>query len=174
MSRFKNWSRGGYIVVGIIATLILVPTGIAAASVAYNGIEGTNGTTATVNDAHVTSAGQLTVTEAAPKSYKIYGGGVSPGAECVAVSPVLPTGFAFDAQNISVAILDSSAQTTSGSTNEFGGDVRLEAATPKESPCGIEKSFGYFFGTAVAPGGNTGNVELPQSPGVVVPNGYQI
>ena len=55
MSRLKNMSRGGYIVVGIIMALILVPTGIAAGAVAYNGIEGTNGTTTTVNDAHVTS-----------------------------------------------------------------------------------------------------------------------
>lgn len=62
-------SRGGYIVVGIIAALILVPTSVAAAAIAYTGIEGTNGATTTVNDAHVTSAGQLLTTEANPSTF---------------------------------------------------------------------------------------------------------
>jgi hypothetical protein len=69
MSRLKNMSRAGYIVVGIVAALILVPTGIAAATVAYTGIEGTNGSTTTVNHADVTSAGQLLTTEASPSSF---------------------------------------------------------------------------------------------------------
>jgi hypothetical protein len=69
MSKLKNLSRGGYIVIGIIAALILVPTGIAAATVAYTGIGGTNGATATVNHADVTSAGQLLTTEANPSTF---------------------------------------------------------------------------------------------------------
>ena len=175
MSRLKNLSRGGYIVIGIIATLILVPTGIAAAATVYNGIAGTNGTTATVNDAHVTSAGQLTTTEAAPTNYRSFVGDVlAPGDNCVAISPALPSGFAFDVQNVSVAILASTAQTTSGSANQFGSDVTIEAATPSRSPCLSTKNFGALIGIAVAPDGNTGNVDLPQPPGFVVPNGYQI
>ena len=81
MSRFKNMSRGGYIVVGIVAALILVPTGIAAATVAYTGIEGNNGATGTVNHADVTSAGQLLTTEANPNTFvqtadvDVYNGG---------------------------------------------------------------------------------------------------
>jgi hypothetical protein len=69
MPKLKNLSRGGYIVIGIIVTLIMVPTGIAAAAVAYNGIEGTNGATATANHADVTSAGQLLTTEANPSNF---------------------------------------------------------------------------------------------------------
>jgi hypothetical protein len=80
MSKLKNMSRGGYIVVGSVTALILVPTGIAAAAVAYNGIEGTNGTTTTINDAHVTSAGQLLTTEAAPSTFREYSAYVAPMA----------------------------------------------------------------------------------------------
>jgi hypothetical protein len=58
-------SRGGYIVVGIIMALILVPSGIAAA-LTFNGLEGTNGVTTTLYGAHITSAGQLLTTVASP------------------------------------------------------------------------------------------------------------
>src|ERR1700726_1034202 len=68
MKRVKNLSRAGWMVVGIVVTLILVPTGVALA-LTYNGIEGTNGITATLNPAYVTSAGQLEATEAAPAKY---------------------------------------------------------------------------------------------------------
>jgi len=43
VSTLKNLSRGGYIVVGIVAALVLVPTGIAAAATVYNGIVGVSG-----------------------------------------------------------------------------------------------------------------------------------
>jgi hypothetical protein len=175
MPKLKNMSRGGYIVVGIVAALILVPTGIAVAAVAYTGVEGTNGTTSTVNHAEVTSAGQLTVTETAPKNYKSYLAEVeSAGTECVPVSPVLPTGFALDLKDLSVAFLGADAQTTSGSTNEVGGNIRFYVAIPSESPCVVSKSHPGFIGDAIAPGGNTGNVDLPESPGFVVPKGYQV
>jgi len=65
----KSTSRGGYIVVGIVATLMLIPTGIAAAAVAYTGIEGTNGATTTVNPAEVTVASQQLTTEANPSTF---------------------------------------------------------------------------------------------------------
>jgi hypothetical protein len=70
MSKLKNMSRAGYIVVGIVAALILVPTGIAAATAAYTGIEGTNVTNKTTeNYVQVTSAGQLLTTEADPSTF---------------------------------------------------------------------------------------------------------
>ncbi len=63
MSGLKNMSRGGYIVVGIVMALILVPSGVAAA-LAYTGIEGSSGHVANVSD-----AGQLLTTEANPSSF---------------------------------------------------------------------------------------------------------
>jgi hypothetical protein len=43
MSKLKNLSRGGWIIVGVIVALVLVPS-VAVAAVSYTGIEGTSGT----------------------------------------------------------------------------------------------------------------------------------
>ena len=60
MSTFKSMSRSGYIVIGIVIALLVVPTASAATSI-YNGILGTSG-----HEANVTGAGQLLTTEASP------------------------------------------------------------------------------------------------------------
>lgn len=60
MSNFKSMSRAGYIVIGIVIALLLIPTASAATSI-YNGIVGTSG-----HEANVTGAGQLLTTEASP------------------------------------------------------------------------------------------------------------
>lgn len=60
MSRFKNMSRAGYIVIGFTIALSVVPTAAAATSI-YDGIVGTSG-----HEANVTGAGQLLTTEASP------------------------------------------------------------------------------------------------------------
>jgi hypothetical protein len=62
MHRVKNMSRGGWIVIGIVVALLLVPSGVAAAkALAFTGVEGTSG-----NKADVTGAAQLQVADAAP------------------------------------------------------------------------------------------------------------
>jgi hypothetical protein len=65
----KSLSRAGWVMVGLAAAMLLVPTAAVAATLAYNGIEGTNGTSTTQNKALVTSAGQLLTNEANPSSY---------------------------------------------------------------------------------------------------------
>jgi hypothetical protein len=55
MHRIKDMSRGGWIVIGVVIALLLVPSGFAAAAaLKYAGIEGTSG-----NKADVVPGGQL-------------------------------------------------------------------------------------------------------------------
>ena len=61
MRRIQDMSRGGWIVIGVVIALLLVPSGMAAARTAYDGIIGTSG-----NKADVTAGGQLLTTEASP------------------------------------------------------------------------------------------------------------
>jgi hypothetical protein len=68
MSKIKSMSRGGWIVVGFIVALLVVPSVAVAATLRFTGIEGTNGTTSTVNKAHVTSAGEVATAPADPDS----------------------------------------------------------------------------------------------------------
>jgi hypothetical protein len=64
VSKLKNLSRAGWVIVGLVIALLLVPTVAVASALTYNGIEGTNGVTTTQNKASVTNGGQLLTTEA--------------------------------------------------------------------------------------------------------------
>jgi hypothetical protein len=62
MSKIKNMSRGGWIVIGILIAMMLVPSGVAVAkALKYTGIEGTS-----TNKADVTGDSQLLTTETDP------------------------------------------------------------------------------------------------------------
>jgi hypothetical protein len=64
MRRIKDMSRGGWIVIGIVVALLIVPSGVAAAkALGFTGIEGTSG-----NKVDVTAAAQLQVADAAPSN----------------------------------------------------------------------------------------------------------
>jgi len=67
MSRIKNMSRAGWVISGVVITLILVPSVAVAAGLTYNGIEGTSG-----NKANVSTAGQLLTTENLPTKSFVY------------------------------------------------------------------------------------------------------
>jgi hypothetical protein len=74
MSRIKNLSRGGWIVVGMVVTLILVPT--AAYAFTYTGIIGSSG-----NKADVVPGGQLLTAGNLPSdSFTSLNGGSLPNA----------------------------------------------------------------------------------------------
>jgi hypothetical protein len=68
MHRPKNMSRGGWIVIGIVVGLLIVPSGVVAAKAAlkFTGIEGTSG-----NKADVTSAAQVETADADPSNLYI-------------------------------------------------------------------------------------------------------
>ena len=169
MSRLKNMSRAGYIIMGFIVALIVVPTGIAAAAVAYNGIEGTNGTTTTVNDAHVTSAGQLLTTEAAPSSFREYSAYVAPMAPtmlpiCETVATV-PTGDAFVVQEVITDFYAASGTTSSDGFTISDSGFGLFADNPAHTCTG-----GSEFISGELADGNVGSQSYPITPGYVVPS----
>ena len=156
MSRLKNMSRGGYIVVGIVAALILIPTGIAEATIAYTGIEGTNGATATVNPADVTAAGQQLTTEANPSTfYQTSDTFLDFGTLSPIATPITNHALIVTAINVDV----------SGDSSPGGGsDVLMEV---RASTCAgaIVK-----YTHAIHPGG-IGVIEIDLAPGLVVPKG---
>ena len=62
-------SRGGWIEVGILIAMMLMPSGVAVAkALKFTGIEGANGITTTENKAGVITAGQLQVAETDPNA----------------------------------------------------------------------------------------------------------
>jgi hypothetical protein len=72
MSRIKNMSRGGYILVGFLVAMLLVPSGVAVAkALKFTGVQGTSG-----QRADVTGASQLLATEASPANYYANGNGL--------------------------------------------------------------------------------------------------
>jgi hypothetical protein len=74
MSRIRNLSRGGWIVVGIVVALLLAPT--AAYAFTYTGIIGSDGV-----KANVTGGGQLLTVENLPNdSFTSLNGDALPNA----------------------------------------------------------------------------------------------
>ncbi len=124
----KNMSPGGWIVVGILIAMMLVPSGVAVAkALRYTGIEGTS-----LNKADVTPAGQLLTTEASPKKYEDYEGVVASalgGTDCETVGSAIPAGESFVAQQVEMDInqADTSvaeSPTSNSSTSGFAVSCR--------------------------------------------------
>ena len=172
MSRLKNMSRGGYIVVGIVMALILVPSGVAAA-LAYNGIEGSSG-----HEANVSDYGQLLTTPALPSAYRDYhafqvdsaGGASGEYLECVTAATI-PTGDAFVAQQVEVdvsAVDSPSSYSGPPAGNASNSDFAVLADSPSDG-CG----FGSYITSGEAPN-TTGNAPIPLVPGYVIPSGYHL
>jgi len=171
MSKIKNMSRGGYIVVGIIMALILVPSGVAAA-LAYNGIEGSSG-----HEANVSDYGQLLTTPALPSAYRDYqvfvnsADGANGGTSCVKLATI-PKGDAFVAQQVEVDFFGvDSPSSYSGppAGNSSTSGFNLNADSPSVG-CGD----GPTITTGDAPDTTIGNVPIPLVPGYVIPSGYKI
>jgi hypothetical protein len=178
VSKIKSLSRAAWVVVGLVAAVLLVPTVAVAATVAYNGIEGTNGTTTTQNKALVTSAGQLLTTPVQPSKYEDYSvtidttGGQNGGEECLGAVRI-PSGDSFIAEQVHVSVLQTNA---SSSTNSGGytinstGDVfELVADNPSQTDCQ-----GDIATLGTPPGGLVGNIDISLTPGYVFPSGYGV
>lgn len=166
MSKLKNMSRGGYIVVGIVMALVLVPSGVAAA-LAYSGIEGSSG-----HEANVSQAGQLLTTEALPanlRNYWIYVAPTEGNLTCAKVATV-PTGKAFVVQKVQVDVAAASPTTTVNGYTTSTSFVTLKA-DKVTAGCG---HLGPTITSADAPAGGVGNVSIPITPGYVVPSGYEL
>ena len=160
-------SRGGYIVVGIVAALILVPSGVAAATIAYNGIKGSSG-----HEANVSDAGQLLTTEALPanlRNYWVYVAPTEGNLACVKVATI-PAGKAFVVQKVQVDVAAASPTTTVDGYTTSTSFVGLKA-NKVSAGC---SQLGPEITTADAPAGGVGNVSIPITPGYVVPSGYEV
>ena len=64
MSRFKEMSRGGWMLIGIVIAVLLYPSVASAATTVYDGIIGTSG-----HKADVSPTGQVLTAPAAPSSF---------------------------------------------------------------------------------------------------------
>jgi hypothetical protein len=63
----KNISRAGWVIVGLVAALLLIPTMAVAATSAYNGIEGSKGNKANVTSGTAHPIRNIAVPTAAPE-----------------------------------------------------------------------------------------------------------
>ena len=65
MSKLKNMPGAAWLVIGVCVTALALPSAAyAAGALKFTGIEGTNGTTASLNRVGVSSAGQVLTSEA--------------------------------------------------------------------------------------------------------------
>ena len=110
MSKFKNIPGLVWLVIGVLVTLLVIPTtAYAAGALKFVGIEGTS-----TNKADVSPAGQLLTTEANPTMFRTYIDDTTgvPSFGCSAVTTTLPTGDALDLRDVSVSTTAANVQTT--------------------------------------------------------------
>ncbi|MGD0395029.1 MAG: hypothetical protein ABSC41_20600 [Acidimicrobiales bacterium] len=159
MSRIKNMSRGGWIVVGVLIAMMLVPTGIAtAAALKYTGIEGTSD-----NKADVTPAGQLLTTEAQPSN--LLGGSSSDFGEFVGSSQAASSQVFTPPSNEAVVMDSLSLDVLSWSAS--GSPAAQYTLFVGNGACSEGVADWYI---KVSPTG-LGPTEIPLTPGVAVPAG---
>jgi hypothetical protein len=152
VSRIKQMSRGGWILIGVIIAVLLYPSVANAASTVYDGIIGTSG-----HKADVSPTSQLLTAEAAPSSLYHFQGDAE--ADTVLATP--PSGHALIVTSISV---DFSSEAAPDFVELYVGS----------SSCGSSYKFvGYIDGATVWNGTSlvlSGGVEqVPVAPGISVP-----
>ena len=156
MSRIKSLSRGDWVVVGIVIVLILVPSGVAIATVA-----------------HQTSVTDAPLPAAMLKNYTEYGIEVfpnPPGGQCKSAARI-PPGKAFVAQQVDVAVFATQAPIAQNGYNlDSSGEFQLSASKRSANLCSGKTT----MASGEAPDGTVGNVAIPLVPGYVVPSGYSI
>jgi xanthosine utilization system XapX-like protein len=173
MSRIKNMPRIAWLVIGVLVTLLVIPSTAYAAVLSFTGIQGISKSKADVTPAH-----QLLTTEALPDSYFTAGvaGPNTYGATpvgCTAVTQALPAGDDAIIQHFDVGFFETAPQAVPSGQNYYGSIVQFELAPTSANFCSTLSDETYIA-DALAPGGNTGNVDLPMQPGFVVPNGDQV
>jgi hypothetical protein len=154
MHRIKNMSRGGWIVVGIVVAMMLVPSGVAvAAALKYTGIEGTSG-----NKADVTPAGELQVAAASPSAFfqNAFVGVSSSAIENVGAPP------ASLALVVTTIHIDTFVDPSPGS----GQNILFLISTG--TSCSGSEVGSYI--EYLNPGG-IGETDIPMAPGLGIPEG---
>jgi hypothetical protein len=157
MHRIKDMSRGGWIVIGIVVALLLVPSGVAAAkALGFTGLEGTSG-----NKADVTAAAQLQVADAGPSNLfesSLTGvSGAPSGPAAVEVAGGLNNGLIVNEITLSVT------SDPNPGTNDY---VQVYTATPTCVP-----DLGYDNIVTPATAGMT-SISIPS--GLAIPAGDEL
>jgi hypothetical protein len=165
MSKFNSIPRAGWVIIGLVLALLLVPTMAVAATVTYNGIKGTNGTTTTQNKADVSSDGQLLTTEASPTNYFTHVATwqyEQPGSEIATtttegliVQEIHLAWYNASAEDAVQLFIDAAADPDGACSSENNPDVKELADAAYLSPA-------------------NGFMALPYEPGLAVPNGYDL
>lgn len=93
------------------------------------------------------------------------------------VTNALPVADALDLQDISVSITDTDPQPAPdgpGTASSDGSDIFLYAApTSANISAGLSSDY-VVVGEVIPQGSNTGTTDVPECPGYVIPNGYQL
>jgi len=152
MSRIKEISRAGWMLIGVVGALLLFPSVASAASTIYNGIIGISG-----QKADVSPTSQLLTAEAAPSAY--YHNFATPGAATVVATP--PSGRALVVSGLSVDFFSTNPQ---GSVHVYVGN----------SSCASDLlTVAFVNGPAIWNGSSYvlsgGTQTVPVSPGVAIP-----
>jgi hypothetical protein len=173
MSKIKNIPGVAWLVIGILVTLLVIPSTAYAAALKFAGIEGVS-----KNKADVTSADQLLTTESLPTNYfnastNALDTYASPVVGCTAVSPALPAGDDAIVQHLDADFFETAPQTTTAGQNNYGSIVQFYIAPTSSNFCTTLTGETYEA-DAIPPGGDTASVDLPFQPGFVLPNGDQI
>jgi len=159
VSRIKNISRVGWLVTGITAALVLVPTtAVAVTTAAETIITGGSGT----GQASVTSAHQLLTTTVNPKAY-VNTGFVTSEGQSSAPTAIVASPPAGDALIVTTIHLNTFSDPTPGNTDSV--TFVIESGTG----CDSHKVVGSYF-ELVDPG-SVGETEIPYNPGLAVPGG---
>jgi hypothetical protein len=153
MSRIKNMSRGGWLVIGMVIAVLLVPTGMAAAAaLKYTGIEGTS-----TNKADVTSASQLLTTEAKPADIVQTFPVAANSGEPLALVDAPPSGSGLIVDVVHIDTYDDPTPT------EELAQVYVYLGT---SNCS-----GWYTIWVTPNVSSLGELDIPMTPGAVVPAG---
>jgi hypothetical protein len=162
MSRITSMSRGGWIVIGVLVGLLIVPSGVAVAvALKYTGIEGSNGITTTLNKAGISSTGQLLTGEADPNRFFQSDDASVISAAGFAVVATPPSGSALVITSI---LINTKADPTPGSSAFLQTFVESGTTCNDSSP--LAGNFDHFVNPATL-----GEDDISLATGLVVPSG---
>jgi hypothetical protein len=160
MSKIKNMPGVAWLVIGILVTLLVIPSTAYAAALKFTGIEGSP----SGNKADVTGAGQLLTTEAQPPN--LFGNSTSDVGEATVNSggsskAVILNAPSDQALVMNELVVDVSAWTSTATVNTW---YELYIST---NSCAGEVEYWYEY---VNPTG-LGSTQFPLTPGVPIPAG---
>lgn len=160
MSKIRNMPGIAWLVIGVLVTLLVIPSTAYAAALKFTGIEGTS-----TNKADVAPTGQLLTAPAYPSQLKTYTSSVSSGYECEPVTPNL-TSQAYVLRDL-YNVFDNTPAQDPNTTY-----VTLEVNPASNTDCSFSSA--DFLNNVLPTNDQTGDVDYPFPVGYVIPAGYQL